>query len=421
MATTKVYSVLGEKREMVDKKRAEELVALAKGQVDFEEIQLSSKSFGLDSATVMGDLLNKFTKLQRAHLNDCIAGRPEEEALKVLSIFCTALKSTPVTEIDLSDNALGKKGILACKALLEEKENLEKLWVNNVGLAPEAAEALAELLLFRQPTKLRLLHCFNNLLVDRGAAAFKKILAQSPLLEDVRFSATRFTKLGGLSVADGLLQSGSTSLRRMDLSDNSFGGSASTVLQQLLVKQPNLEFLSLGDTSMDDQDLIHISAGLSSDTSTKKLHTLILSGNELTRKGIKHLVKVLKAQKQLRVLRLEENELKNRGAQLIAEALKDHSALEELNLASNSISQKGGLAVINALKHNKVLKTLNLNGNKFRHPDLLKKQFERESVLSNLSDNEEDEEEEEEEDEEVEEKGGEDLKNTAEQLKELKV
>jgi len=361
--SSKVFSVISEKREMVNKVRAEEFASSAKEQTDFEEIQLSTKSFGLDAAQVLAELFNKFTKVKRVYLNDCIAGRPEEEALKVLEILCNSLKHcVDVTEINLSDNALGRKGITACKSLLEEKENLQKLSINNNGLAPDAAELLAELLLFRTPTKLELLHCYNNLLVDGGAAAFKKILAASPNLVDVRFSATRFTKTGGLHIAEGLFLSGTTHLTRIDLSDNSFGGKASEFLSKLLQNQPNLTYLHLGDTSLTDDDLFNIASSFTSSNSPTKLHTLILCGNDFTSKAAKLLVsKILPKLSNLKLLRLEENELGSSGVKILAKFLKSGlENLEELNLATNSIGQAAGLALVQALKSKKTLKIIKL-------------------------------------------------------------
>lgn len=59
--------------------------------------------------------------LQEADLSDIIAGRPEEEALAALNIICGSLASAQLQKLNLSDNALGEKGIRACASALTTK------------------------------------------------------------------------------------------------------------------------------------------------------------------------------------------------------------------------------------------------------------------------------------------------------------
>jgi Ran GTPase-activating protein 1 len=42
----------------------------------------------------------------------------EEEALHVLRIICAALKASAVKHLNISDNALGEKGVRACQDAL---------------------------------------------------------------------------------------------------------------------------------------------------------------------------------------------------------------------------------------------------------------------------------------------------------------
>lgn len=57
-------------------------------------------------------------ELRTADISDVIASRPEEEALQALRVLCAALKRFHLVEVNLSDNALGEKGIDACKDVL---------------------------------------------------------------------------------------------------------------------------------------------------------------------------------------------------------------------------------------------------------------------------------------------------------------
>lgn len=68
------------------------------------------------------EYLNKISPtLQIADISDIIAGRPEEEALKALRALSEGLKRFELLDINLSDNALGQKGIEACRDILERK------------------------------------------------------------------------------------------------------------------------------------------------------------------------------------------------------------------------------------------------------------------------------------------------------------
>ena len=88
---------------------------------DPTHIRLSNKSFSVDAAEVIAQHLRQFSKVIVADLSDIIAGRPEEEALKTLKIVCDSLAAVNLVELNLSDNALGSKGIYACMTVLTKK------------------------------------------------------------------------------------------------------------------------------------------------------------------------------------------------------------------------------------------------------------------------------------------------------------
>ena len=56
------------------------------------------------------------SQLKEVDLSDVLAGRPETEALEALSTLCAALteaNGVALQALDLSDNALGEKGVRA--------------------------------------------------------------------------------------------------------------------------------------------------------------------------------------------------------------------------------------------------------------------------------------------------------------------
>lgn len=94
---------------------------------------------------------------------------------------------------------------------------------------------------------LRVLHFFNNMSGNGGAKAISAVLRASPLLEDFRFASTRVGKEGGEAFAEGL--KGLTGLKRLDLSDNTFGRQVGILLGKSLEDKRQLEVVNLSDTS----------------------------------------------------------------------------------------------------------------------------------------------------------------------------
>ena len=83
------------------------------------QVKFSTKSFGEDAAHVAARAIqNCAATLREADASDIIAGRPEKEALSALQIISEGLAKAGLTRLDLSDNALGEKGVLACQAAL---------------------------------------------------------------------------------------------------------------------------------------------------------------------------------------------------------------------------------------------------------------------------------------------------------------
>ena len=74
-------------RELVNLARAKELLEKISA-TDPTSIKLSNKSFDHEAAQIIADKVSQFHQITDADLSDIIAGRPEEEALKVLETIC---------------------------------------------------------------------------------------------------------------------------------------------------------------------------------------------------------------------------------------------------------------------------------------------------------------------------------------------
>ncbi len=161
--------------------------------------------------------------------------RPEEEALKVMEILCEVFRDRQLVSIDLSDNAIGEKGIDSCRCILEGKIRLRSLKMCNDGLSSSAMERVTEIL--GRGDNLETLHFFNNMSGSGGATALAEFMSFCPVLKDLRFSGTRAGLEGSLEFASALAVSPSVRnglLVNLDLADNTFGVEGAHSLAQVL-------------------------------------------------------------------------------------------------------------------------------------------------------------------------------------------
>jgi Ran GTPase-activating protein (RanGAP) involved in mRNA processing and transport len=104
-----------------------------------------------------------------------------------------------LTSLDMSNNAMGLKGMVAIERLLcERRDTLYHLYFNNCGNEADAVEHLGRCLLPtpESTTKLRTLQMARNCLVHAGCDEVTKIVARSPLLTSLRVSGTRVPMKG---------------------------------------------------------------------------------------------------------------------------------------------------------------------------------------------------------------------------------
>lgn len=417
--TTNVLSFDGE-RELVTAERAHELLRAyadmeSAPDASFTHITLRNKSYTLEAAQVIAGFFtrlvtkNMFAQLTSVDFADMIAGRPEDEALQVLATLCDALKDIKtLTRIDLSDNALGEKGVRACFGLLLEQENLQHVYFCNNGISAAAAAVIAdEVLLYRgpeTPTKLETFHFYNNMSGDGGAIALAKLLPLSPALRNLRFSATRAQRAGSLEFAKAL--SSLHNLERIDLSDNTFKAEGGVAIAAALKQQKNLVEVNLRDASIEDAGMTAIAKALSGSTAAS-ITSLDVSGNDLTADSMRVLAQAVRKFTNLRVLQVEENEIGSRGVKALAKAIKSHALhLEKLILNVNEIGTSGALAIVDAIAGNPAFARIEIDGNAISSEGVdkivvLLESNKKTDVLGSLEDNDEDgdEDDDEEEDE----------------------
>jgi len=334
------------------------------GEVKPTGVKLSGKAFSLESAPIVAEALAALPvgSLSRLDLSDVIASIPTEEALVVLEVFSKAacVHASSIKSLDLSDNALGAKGLLKLSELLKSCE-LDELFLNNVGLSIDACQILAEILVTESSSCLGLkrLEIWNNYSQSEGAIALARVLSRAPLLEHVRISSTRIGAEGTRALSKALVHC--PRLRVLDFYDNGFDIEAlETLSQSLGLSEARVESLLMGSTSITAETL----ESLASSLDLTRLQHLDLSANELVEEeGGKALREFLSKCSVLQILRLDDNDLQSCGLAYMCDVL-EKMPLEELSLTGTFLTASSLPAlkkIISTCKN--TLKKLELNGN----------------------------------------------------------
>ncbi|RAL38459.1 hypothetical protein DM860_002437 [Cuscuta australis] len=355
-----VFDISKGKREFIEAEEAVELLKpLQEPGNTYTKICFSNRSFSIGAAQVAGPILSSLkAQLKEVDLSDFVAGRPEAEALEVMRIFSEALEGCDLKSLNLSDNALGEKGVRAFSKLLESQTGLEELFLMNDGISEEAARAVCELV--PSTNKLRVLHFHNNMTGDKGAIAISKIVTRSSSLEDFRCSSTRVGTEGGRALSKALETC--TRLVKLDLRDNMFGSDVGEALGEALSKHENLSEVYLSYLNLEDVGATAIANALKESAASLKIFEM--AGNDVTAEGGIALASCLWGKASLEKLNLAENELKDDGAIRIAKALEEgHDRLRVVDMSCNLLGRAGARVLAQTLMGNPDFELLNVNGN----------------------------------------------------------
>jgi len=341
-----------------------------------ERIVLSNKAYTAAAAKhiasfiAFGTIPSLSSQVISVDLSDIIASREKSEGLSVLKTFSDAFQSGKLMEIDLSDNAMGSKGISSCVSILS-LSSLEKLALCNNGLSENSMNEVADILVQHKICRgLKKIHFYNNMSGDGGCKAFARILRHCGNdLVDIRFSGTRAQRQGSLEVAialKDLVVEKNCNIEYLDLADNSFDDEGADALASSLYLCTNLKHLDVRDCLLGDSGIQEICHSI---IQICPLHFLDISGNDITKNGAQHIVSMFQKTSSLRVFRALENELTSFGVRQIMKAMPE--SVEELFLGFNEVGSVGAAAIIRAKKVLKNLRILEVDGNMFSTEDVL--------------------------------------------------
>jgi len=306
----------------VTRETAEELLApMLQPGSKISRIRFSTKSFGVEAAEVAAlAIRNVSSTLVHADMSDIIAGRPEDEALAALRIISAALSAARLRHLNLSDNALGEKGIRACAAAFQKQQALESIAFQNVGCSVHGCAAVNELL--QCTGSLKRLHLLNNMSGDEGAQSIASVLARCPAMEDFKMASSRVGAEGGVALAHALT-SGGSSLVSLDIHDNPMTADVAESFGAVLLRHAGLKRLNLNDTCLGDEGVKRLASALAE--GVPSLEELEVELNEISEGGATPLAQALAKKSALRRLNLKENELEDDGALAIAKVERKYA------------------------------------------------------------------------------------------------
>ncbi|KAL5728617.1 RAN GTPase-activating protein 2 [Ranunculus cassubicifolius] len=273
-----VFDISGGKRAFLEKDEAETLLKpLSEKGNQYNKICFSNRSFGVEAARVVEPILESLKdQLTEVDLSDFIAGRPEAEALEVMKIFSSALQGCTLKYLNLSENAMGEKGVRAFGTLLKSQSNLEELYFMNDGISEEAAKAISELI--PSTEKLKVLHFHNNMTGDEGAIAISEVVRRSIALEDFRCSSTRVGSEGGVALIKALKVC--ANLKKLAIRDNMFGVEGVLALSFAISSHIGLLEVYLSDLNLEDEGAIALANCIKK--AAPSLEVLEMAGNSIT-------------------------------------------------------------------------------------------------------------------------------------------
>ncbi|XP_072891355.1 NACHT, LRR and PYD domains-containing protein 3-like [Hemitrygon akajei] len=171
---------------------AKDLASALSTNPSLTELNLSGNKLG-DSGVklVSAALRNPECKIQKLWLTRVSLTDSGAENL------ASALSANPsLTELNLSDNKLGDSGVKLVSAALRNPEcEIQKLWLDKVGLTDYGAEDLVSAL--STNPSLTVLNLGLNSLTDRFVPALCRLILTLPSLEWICLGSNQFSEIGG--------------------------------------------------------------------------------------------------------------------------------------------------------------------------------------------------------------------------------
>uniref|UniRef100_A0A914H7C9 Ran GTPase-activating protein n=1 Tax=Globodera rostochiensis TaxID=31243 RepID=A0A914H7C9_GLORO len=279
-----------------------------------EVLEMRGNTLGVDATAPIAEALESQYNLKRALWSDLFTGRFKEEIPRTLKTLCDAmtLSGARLTELDLSDNAIGPMAVPGIKDFLagEAAFALQTLKLNNCGLGI-AGTTVAHCLLecHRRsaiqgtPLSLKTFIAGRNRLEYTSTAALAEAFKIIGTLEEIAMPQNGISAKGILKLSEAIRLN--PALRYLNLGDNTFGESGANAMASALENLSELELVDFSDCLCRDRGSIRIAHSLVA--SKSPLRELNLSGNEITIEAAKKISRAMNDVTGIQLLKIGVN------------------------------------------------------------------------------------------------------------------
>ncbi|KRZ68383.1 Ran GTPase-activating protein 1 [Trichinella papuae] len=238
----------------------------------FEKLNLSGNSIGIKAAAAIGDALKLNSSIKELHLSDLFTRRTLDEIPYCLKhIFDAIVESGAKIEIlDLSDSAFGKIGADELVNFFSSPSawSLHTLLLHNNGLGIGGGQVIANALktahhnskMANVKFNLKTVVIGRNRLENAGATALADAFKTIGTLEEIVMPQNGITGPGIIELLKAF--SKNPSLKKIDLSDNTFSKDAAFSLKDMLKQLKQLEFVNFDDCLLRNHCAEHLAQGL---------------------------------------------------------------------------------------------------------------------------------------------------------------
>eukprot|EP00980_Cylindrotheca_fusiformis_P003190 scaffold721_cov131-Cylindrotheca_fusiformis.AAC.80 len=322
------------------------------------KIDLSCRQWKRESLDVLVPLLQSVRdSVQFLNLADVIAGLNTEVGLGVTQLLAKLFEESDLLEINLSDNAMGPRGLKLSEAFFTNS-SLRRLYLSNCGLS---AESMTMLETYFLNDNGRIANSLTDLVLDRnmvgakGAEIVGKFLPCLKNLQYFSFNGCRPDAEGTQFLCTGLMnltKDSTHSLCHIEMEDCTFGtGDENTdaviPFCKSIEKCSQLQQLNVAEGMLEIDGLKLLVDALKK--SKAKLTHLNLSGmGTLETEGSQILADFLHSQATTLVsLTLDCNELGGEGVSILMEPFSAClNRLQSLSLNSNEVDNIGSVALV---------------------------------------------------------------------------
>ncbi|VDD82260.1 unnamed protein product [Mesocestoides corti] len=317
------------------------IVKALKAKPLMTSFRLSGNTVGVEGAGAIGSQLTTNKYLQKCIFSDMFTGRMVDEIAPALTHISLGIMSSgaQLTELDLSDNAFGPRGVVGVTKLLSSPAcfTLKILRMNNQGLGHQGARYLAESLSKGLESskglgpKLKHFSAGRNRLENVGACLLADVFSQMGSLEELHLYQNGIG-IHGIEGVKALASaiSKNPQMRVLNLSDNSLKEDGGIEISKILHSIPHLKELILDDCLIRSRGCRVLARSLECDKVVPELNHLSLYGNEIRRDAGVSLALSLASKSHLTKLSLNANEFGPEGVERILSALESISLLPAL-------------------------------------------------------------------------------------------